>query len=1081
MVFSLGGMKRQAPQPELGFLQVVESGATAAEALQAAVGSAKRADPMAAVTVVVPSALAGLSLRRSMAAGSGLFNVRFLVLSGLAELLGAPAVAARRLRPLDADVYYRLIGRALTARGGPFRRAVGHPAALLALAGRLTELRRADPEIVAALGGTAGAPGALVALGEEVRRQASGRYYDAEDLVVAAAAAVDQGAPALSDVGHVVIYLPQHLSPGYRALIDALRRRERLTVIVALTGDESADRPTRELLDVLDPGGEHTSPGGRARVPFVERFIVTPDAELEVRTVAREIYARMEAGTPLHRMAVLYRSSEPYARLLQEHLSGCGLPVAGPGTTTLGQSVSGRTLSGLLGLPDGDFSRQAVMALANAAPLRTGRGGSPLPVKDWEELSRAANIVAGPRSWAERLAHLGAGLRQRAEAAAERGDDPSRYERRAARVDGLAAWMATLVERCGRRPARGWAEQATWAAALLSDYLDIDLLDASELEAHRRVLAVLQAMASIPDDDAGSGSGSAASDSAGRRPEPAGGEGRGRDDPVGEADDGTGAFDVALGLALAERVGRLGPIGGGVYVGPLTAAAGGSFDLVVVVGMAEGHFPPRRIDDPLLPDRVRSGAGTGGLAGRRRQRDEERRAFLAALDAAPVRILTTPRSDQRSFQPRLPARWFVDVVSARAGRPVGADELSAPHPEWPWFVAVESLPASVASGAGNETEWLLGALGRWTSAGRAPASHPQVRQRPALARGLAAVQARAVGSLTAWEGLVGRHPSLAIDPSRPLSPTSLQRWAECPRRYLLDSVLRVAETLRPEEVLRLNPLDRGTLVHDALERFFREAAAVGDLGETWTDTDSERLMDIVSQGCDEVEAQGLTGKPVLWAMQRQVLLDELARFLARDTARRISRGLVPTSFEVAFGGSADEIGPVTFTTGRRTLRFRGRIDRIDVTADGAEVEVIDYKTGGAQRYAALDRDCVDAGRLLQLPVYALAAAQAYPTAEVSASYWFVTDSDSRHQHKQVPLTEANQSRFGSVIGHIADGIEDGLFPANPGKEDRESWVNCRYCPYDRVCPTHRDEVWERVAMADGARAHVSLQADGDGR
>ena len=474
-------------------------------------------------------------------------------------------------------------------------------------------------------------------------------------------------------------------------------------------------------------------------------------------------------------------------------------------------------------------------------------------------------------------------------------------------------------------------------------------------------------------------------------------------------------------------------------------------------------------------------AAGGDLAGRRRHRDEERRAFVGALYAAPVRILTAPLSDQRSQQPRLPARWFVEAASTRAGRSVATGELVQGRDAWPWLTVVESLPASLRAGASDETEWILGDLGRWTRAGHEPATHPYVQARPELARGMEAVTERASGSLTRWEGLVGPHPSLVVDPSRPLSPTSLQRWAECPRRYLLESVLGVHETLRPEEVLRLNPLDRGTLVHDALERFFRERATSADLGQPWSDTDSQRLLTILGETCDEVESQGLTGKPVLWAIQRQRLFDELDLFLARDSAHRLAGGLIPTSFEVAFGGSSDEIGPVSLTVGDRTLRFKGRIDRIDVTADGSAVEVIDYKTGGAQRFGVIDRDCVDEGRLLQLPVYALAAREAYPTARVSASYWFVTDSDSRHQHKEVPLTPLNRARFAEVVGHIADGIEDGLFPANPGKEDRESWTNCRFCPYDRVCPTQRDEVWARVAVSGDADTYLSLQPAGRDR
>src|SRR5579859_261404 len=84
-------------------LHWVAYGRDAAEALRSTVASAKDDEPLAPVTVVVPSNHVGVAARRLLASGRvgsccgrgvGLAAVAFLTPYRLAELLGAPALAA---------------------------------------------------------------------------------------------------------------------------------------------------------------------------------------------------------------------------------------------------------------------------------------------------------------------------------------------------------------------------------------------------------------------------------------------------------------------------------------------------------------------------------------------------------------------------------------------------------------------------------------------------------------------------------------------------------------------------------------------------------------------------------------------------------------------------------------------------------------------------------------------------------------------------------------------------------------------------------------------------------------------------
>ena len=79
----------------------------------------KRDDPLAPATVVGPSNYANLTLRHELAR-SGFANVRFLPMPRLAELLGAPSLAARGRTPLTSIVESAAIRFDILIRRGPF-------------------------------------------------------------------------------------------------------------------------------------------------------------------------------------------------------------------------------------------------------------------------------------------------------------------------------------------------------------------------------------------------------------------------------------------------------------------------------------------------------------------------------------------------------------------------------------------------------------------------------------------------------------------------------------------------------------------------------------------------------------------------------------------------------------------------------------------------------------------------------------------------------------------------------------------------------------------------------------------------
>jgi RecB family exonuclease len=313
--------------------------------------------------------------------------------------------------------------------------------------------------------------------------------------------------------------------------------------------------------------------------------------------------------------------------------------------------------------------------------------------------------------------------------------------------------------------------------------------------------------------------------------------------------------------------------------------------------------------------------------------------------------------------------------------------------------------------------------------------------------------------------------------NRAISPTALQNWAACPRKYFLGNILHVAETLSPEETLRLTPIDRGNLLHKALESFIEEMPPI-DAGQPWDEEQRVRLRQIGAELCEEAEASGITGRPVLWRLDRERIMRDLDGFLDADDALRREFGVVPAEAEFAFGVQDSDRPPVIADLDEtRKIAFRGRIDRVDRAPDGSRLLVLDYKSGSANPFDKMDQDPIKGGTLLQLPIYALAAQQVHGEVPTHSYYWFATEQWN-YRRAGYEITAERLKEFRSALVTIVDGIGDGLFPARPGPTQQGTYVNCMFCPYTRVCPSDKARAWERKRGAPELSQYVTLSEGG---
>ena len=1034
------------------------------EALWRLVQEAKRDEGiLAPVTVVGPSQYANLSLRQELGR-TGFVNVRFILMSMLAELLGGAATALAGRRPLTPVLESVAVRKSLSQAEDPLSQVQAHRSTQVSVRESFRQLRQVPEAVRRELEKSGGARREVIRLYRDFRGWADHGWYDGEDVAQTAADALkDHAASGLRDLGLIVFYLPYDLTPGQLNLLDALARNAPCAAVLGTTGDDEADGPVKQFISTLQPllGEAQGTGGNNSETPFLPgeaSLHVAPDAHTELRRVIRQIVANAESGVPLHRMAVLYRMDPPYGSLVSEELELAGIPIAGPGRKPLADSAAGRTLTGLLRLASGIGSdnalrRDEVMAWLTGSPIRRPRTmeREDFSPTRWDAITRKAGVVRGLTQWRD---ELNAFACQR-ERDAQRGDE----EVSAARIEGMRAdaraarAALTCVEDLAKdlqflRNGGTWREFCREAGGLLRKYLRRNLPD-EESTAKERIDRILEELAEADSLD---------------------------------SDASLAAFRQVVEDSLQMAIGHIGTTGEGVFVAPFSAAAGMRFDAIWLVGMIEGSVPPPVNDNPLLPSAIWIEAGGPSRISRRNAR--ERYDYLSAVATAPRRTLSYPVSDPSLRRRAFPAPWLLDQASTLEGDTVTSETLL--KLQRPWLDVAASMERFLSDPevSADRHDYDLQHILHWKKARGgmdADASlHPLVKAGP-LARAAQMGRSRASHSLTVYDGnlsSVAENARFVLNLGKyPLSPTSLETWATCPFRYFLDRVLHLSALDDPEEETTISRLNRGSLVHDILEKFIREAGENGSLpfyGQPWSKESSRRLREIAGDVFREYERRNLTGKQLLWQAEKQNILTDLDLFLEKDAELRANYGSAQTLVEVNFGqgdGWAEAVDDETH------IRFRGKIDRIDLDSTGAPALILDYKTGRSGSYIKpLNADPIDQGKRLQLGAYSLAAKRRFPHADgVPAIYWFITEEGKFESAPTEPFDINNPEtldRFRKGVSAITQGIHSGVFPANP--DEREYGGYCKYCDFNRLCPSRRFQLWEQKKVDPLVSDYLSL-------
>jgi RecB family exonuclease len=402
-------------------------------------------------------------------------------------------------------------------------------------------------------------------------------------------------------------------------------------------------------------------------------------------------------------------------------------------------------------------------------------------------------------------------------------------------------------------------------------------------------------------------------------------------------------YDELAGALSAARYDPSPRAGTGILVTDVVRARGLSFDAAAVLGLSEGAFPATISEDPFLRDRDRARLS---------------RQFGYQLDPS-------TDSAEREFFYEAVTRPRDRLLLTRATL---ADNGALWEPSPFWEAARAHAPGTPSEGTGPAAspveQWELAA-----TAGQAVAAAGGAWSR--IVAAAAAWRARETAGTDEGD-LAGAAAELSADygPGRHIwSASSLEKYQTCGYTYFITYTLGLEPREEPEEGLDAAQL--GSLYHQILESVTR-----ADLPEAG---DLRAVIAGVARPILEGAPRRLGFRATRWWDKTAgEIIDNVTEAVA--SLRQGGWTFWRAEERFGYGGQAG----LVLQDGDERIELRGVIDRVDRDA-GGRVRIIDYKISSPSRYG--DRQFRE-GRLLQLPLYALAAEQALHLGPVADGFYW---------------------------------------------------------------------------------------------
>lgn len=302
-------------------------------------------------------------------------------------------------------------------------------------------------------------------------------------------------------------------------------------------------------------------------------------------------------------------------------------------------------------------------------------------------------------------------------------------------------------------------------------------------------------------------------------------------------------------------------------------------------------------------------------------------------------------------------------------------------------------------------------------------------------------------AVTPHDGMVrANHSAIVAALDRVQSANSLAKLLRNPLGFTWIYALGVKAPESADEALVLDPRQTGNLLHETLDHAVRLLEGAGTLASARPDQLASAIAEAARIVSERWQAEQAVPPRVVW--QRTVAdAQEIALSALQHPEPPLHGQRCFT--EVPFGGqSAKSEGDIPWDPTRSVeiadtgFRISGYIDRLDLSADGTEARVLDYKSGKLPPTEVV----LQGGKELQRCLYAYAVKALFGgELSIDAVLLYPRDSVARHLEEADAVLEelagylraarANLLTGRALIGPDNGGDRDDLafaLPANAG-------------------------------------------------